>query len=201
MVAAIEKFNQLARPPEVLVVIRGGGSGEDLQAFNVEPVVRAIAASRIPTLVAIGHERDISLAELAADARASTPSNAAEFLVPDRIHEAARLKAAENQMRALLDNWFASVEQQIIQTQKSLRTNLNTLIERATDQLTSQAKLLLALSPQAVMARGYVIIRGGGGLIKSASGLQRGSIIDINMADGKARATVQAISLTKNKDR
>ena len=84
LVAAIEQFNQAAEPPEVLVVTRGGGSAEDLQAFSTEQVTRAVAASRIPTLVAIGHEVDISLAELAADQRASTPSNAAELLVPDR---------------------------------------------------------------------------------------------------------------------
>ena len=68
--------------PDVLVLIRGGGSADDLQAFSTEQVVRAVAASRIPTLVAIGHEIDVSLAELAADRRASTPSNAAEMPCP-----------------------------------------------------------------------------------------------------------------------
>src|SRR5690606_29272842 len=84
VVAAIEQFNQSANPPDVLVITRGGGSPEDLHAFSTEQVTRAVAASRIPTLAAIGHEIDVSLAELAADRRASTPSNAAELLVPDR---------------------------------------------------------------------------------------------------------------------
>jgi len=83
IVAAIEWFNRY-HPVEVLVVTRGGGSLEDLQAFNSEQVCRAIFASRIPVICAVGHERDHTLAELAADVRASTPSNAAERAVPDK---------------------------------------------------------------------------------------------------------------------
>jgi exodeoxyribonuclease VII large subunit len=84
LVSAISFFNQESEPVEVLVMIRGGGSADDLSAFSSEQVVRAVASSRIPTAVAIGHEVDISLAELAADLRASTPSNAAELLFPDK---------------------------------------------------------------------------------------------------------------------
>jgi len=84
IVGAIDTFNTLSHPPEVLVLIRGGGSADDMAGFSTEQVTRAVAASRIPTLVAIGHEVDVSLAELAADQRGSTPSNAAELLVPDK---------------------------------------------------------------------------------------------------------------------
>jgi exodeoxyribonuclease VII large subunit len=87
IVQAITRFNQKSLAPDVLVITRGGGSAQDLQAFSSEQVTRAVAASRIPTLVAIGHERDIALAELAADQRASTPSNAAELLLPDRAQK------------------------------------------------------------------------------------------------------------------
>ena len=92
IVAALQWFNEQAGPPDVLVLVRGGGSADDLAAFSTETVVRAVAASRIPTLVAIGHEVDVSLSELAADQRASTPSNAAEILVPDRREVLARLR-------------------------------------------------------------------------------------------------------------
>ena len=76
IVAAINRFNESQTPPEVLVIIRGGGSADDLNTFNDELLVRAIAASRVPILVGIGHEVDMTLADLAADVRASTPSNA-----------------------------------------------------------------------------------------------------------------------------
>ncbi|HEU0266070.1 MAG TPA: exodeoxyribonuclease VII large subunit, partial [Candidatus Saccharimonadaceae bacterium] len=84
MVRALKYFNQQEMLPEVIVLIRGGGSADDLSAFNDEPLVREIAASRVPVLTGIGHEIDVSLADLVADLAASTPSNAAELLVPDR---------------------------------------------------------------------------------------------------------------------
>lgn len=89
IVRAIEYFNQQEEPAEVLVLIRGGGSADDLSVFNDEPLVRAVAASRIPTLAGIGHEVDTTLVDLAADVRAATPSHAAQILVPDK-NEAAR---------------------------------------------------------------------------------------------------------------
>ncbi|HMH30993.1 MAG TPA: exodeoxyribonuclease VII large subunit, partial [Methylomirabilota bacterium] len=99
--AAIDQFNAQAEPPEVLILIRGGGSAEDLAAFSSEIVTRAVVASRTPTLVAIGHEVDLSLAELAADQRASTPSNAAELLVPDRKGTLEALQAVTGQLEQL----------------------------------------------------------------------------------------------------
>jgi exodeoxyribonuclease VII large subunit len=84
IVEAIEYFNNESEKYDALILIRGGGSLEDLQVFQTEPVVRAVFASTIPTLVAIGHEDDVSLAELAADVRAATPTDAARLLVPDK---------------------------------------------------------------------------------------------------------------------
>ena len=81
---------------EAIIVTRGGGSPEDLAVFSTEQVTRAVAASRVPTLVAVGHEVDVSLAELAADVRASTPSNAAELLVPDRRDVLASVGSQQN---------------------------------------------------------------------------------------------------------
>ncbi len=84
IISAIQYMNEAHRDLEAIVVVRGGGNLEDLHAFNSEDVVRAIARSRIPTVVGVGHERDISLADLVSDVRASTPSNAAELLTPTR---------------------------------------------------------------------------------------------------------------------
>ncbi len=92
IVGAIEYFNHLSRPADVLVLIRGGGSLEDLMAFSMEPVARAVAASRTPTISGVGHEVDTSLTDYAADVRAATPSDAARLVVPDRHEVAARVE-------------------------------------------------------------------------------------------------------------
>lgn len=97
IVDALEWFNKYC-PVDVLVLTRGGGSLEDLQAFNSELVCRAVYASRIPIICGVGHERDLTLAELVADARASTPSNAAEMAVPDRKEIAWQLNQFEKTM-------------------------------------------------------------------------------------------------------
>lgn len=103
LVAAIEWFNKY-NPVDVIVVTRGGGSLEDLQAFNSEQVCRAVFASRIPIVCGVGHERDVTLAELAADVRASTPSNAAEMVVPDRQEIIRQLDQAAKTMAETLDD-------------------------------------------------------------------------------------------------
>lgn len=113
IVEAVEYFNK-EFPVDVLILTRGGGSLEDLQAFNSERVVRAVFASRIPVVVGVGHERDETLAEYAADRRASTPSNAAEMVVPDREDVLGQLggvqRSLERSMRYALEQARGGVE-------------------------------------------------------------------------------------------
>ncbi len=99
IVAGIKAANRLVPRPDVLVVGRGGGSLEDLWSFNEEPVVRAIAASRIPTVSAVGHEIDVTLADLVADVRALTPSEAAERIVPASEEIGARVRSYQQRLR------------------------------------------------------------------------------------------------------
>jgi exodeoxyribonuclease VII large subunit len=118
IIRAVNYFNQLENLPEVLVIVRGGGSADDLSAFNDEPLVRAIAGSRIPTLVGIGHETDESLVDLAADVRASTPSNAAQILVPDKSEI---INSTMNQVRSLAPHLLNLIDVQ----RQSVRELLN----------------------------------------------------------------------------
>lgn len=192
IVTAIEAFNQHPEPPEVLVLIRGGGSPEDLQAFSDEPVVRAVAASRIPTMVAIGHEIDTSLAELAADLRASTPSNAAEMLVPDRREALASL---QHQRDVLIQGLRASLEWQreaLSHSRRQLNVAIMQVVRQARRQLFFQRDLLRAFDPTLALARGYAIVRAGAGPVRSASELQPGSKLTLQFHDGTVEAVVQA---------
>jgi exodeoxyribonuclease VII large subunit len=107
IVNAIQYFNQLATPVDVLVIIRGGGSLEDLAAFNDETVARSIAASRTPTIVGVGHEVDVSLADLAADRRAATPTDAARLVVPDRAEMSRRVSALQDRLGQGVDHKLA----------------------------------------------------------------------------------------------
>lgn len=191
--AAIEQFNAMAVPPEALVVIRGGGSPEDLAAFSTEQVTRAVAASRVPTLVAIGHEVDLSLAELAADRRASTPSNAAELLVPDRMHVAAALHTAFQQ----LEQAGARQLQNARQAARQHAVSLNQLIERIiTDAKTTQVarrRLLAAFDPEAILRRGYAVVRRNGAALRSAATLKPDDIVEVQLAAGGFSANVNEI--------
>lgn len=185
IIRAINYFNQQETLPEVLVIIRGGGSADDLSAFNDELLVRAIAGSRIPTLVGVGHEIDESLADLAADVRASTPSNAAQILVPDKNEI---IRATQSQIRSLLPKIL-----QIIDTQKQvIDMLLSGTIEKIdyliNDQLKniSNIKMLLAqLSPNNVLARGYALIRGD---------IEIGSVIEIETSKIIMKAEVKNVS-------
>ncbi|MDB5178464.1 MAG: putative Exodeoxyribonuclease 7 large subunit [Patescibacteria group bacterium] len=100
IIGALEYFNQLSDPADVLVLIRGGGSLEDLIAFSTEPVTRAVAASRTPIVVGVGHEIDTSLADHAADLRAATPTDAARLVVPDRQEVGARVQHLNRRLDA-----------------------------------------------------------------------------------------------------
>lgn len=195
IIRALEHFNQLAEPPEVLVLTRGGGSAEDLAAFSHEHVTRAVALSRIPTLVAIGHESDISLAELAADQRASTPSNAAQLLTPDKRHVQQQLSAQMNQLEQHAKD--------VLKTQKDFLSSLGLQLEELArnrlageqEHLLNSRQLLEALSPQAALRRGYAIIRAQGKTVRSGRGLQAKDSITITLSDAEIDASIAKIRL------
>lgn len=123
IVAALAYANTELKGLDAIVMVRGGGSLEDLQAFNDELVIRAVAASRTPTVVGIGHERDVSLAELAADVRASTPSNAAELLVRSREELLSTLATMQISLTAALRKSMSAKTERVAQLAAALRTH------------------------------------------------------------------------------
>jgi len=212
--------NRLAPPPDVLVVGRGGGSLEDLWAFNEEPVVRAIAASRVPTISAVGHEIDVTLADLAADVRALTPSEAAERLVPateelthrlrgyrERLRAAAsrRLTLARGRLDALAAQRpfrrpFDLVHDRSRQLDElALRTTaaLRTLLHDRQRRFAMLAGQLQSLSPLAVLERGYTITQDPktGRVIRSAAQLRVGQTVETRFADGSATGKIESVDL------
>jgi exodeoxyribonuclease VII large subunit len=193
IIHAITLCNQQADEPDVIVIIRGGGSPEDLQAFSDESVVRAVAGSRVPTLVAIGHENDISLAELAADLRASTPSNAAELLTPDKSHILDSLKAREKSFSQMLDSLLLRQKELVNKQKVQLQLASTALLNREWQQLHYKKGMLQAFNPQAALQRGYAIIKKGNAVIRDATGLQEGDIITVTMHDAEADALVQKV--------
>lgn len=193
LVSAVQWFNEQAEAPDVLVLVRGGGSADDLAAFNTEPVVRAVAASRIPTLVAIGHEVDTSLAELAADVRASTPSNAAELLVPDRRDILAQLEVVRDRLALDLTARWRDERRFLADAATVLGDQVARLLERRRSELVAQQRLAAALNPELALARGFAIVRKDGRAVRGGDGLQAGDIVDITLHTTRARARVESI--------
>lgn len=191
IVRAIEYFNRQSELPEVLVITRGGGSAEDLYAFNTEPVTRAVAASRIPTLVAIGHEIDISLAELAADQRASTPSNAAQMLVPEKAERLVALEQRRAELTRLLDERLMNERQRLQLARERLTNDLDESLLLVKRDLYHKRQLLEAYSPKAILGRGYAIVTDEKGqVIVQAKHLKRGQTVHLTFTDGSKDATV-----------
>jgi exodeoxyribonuclease VII large subunit len=190
IVKAIELFNTHPEyAVDVVVVTRGGGSADDLAAFSSEQVTRAVAGSRIPTLVAIGHERDISLAELAADMRASTPSNAAELLVPDRSEQSHYLQLVQERTANALRSVVSQAVRDTKQYQMQLNSALRGIVALQSQQLAQKKLLLAAYNPANVLERGYAVVRKDGRAVRTAESVKPQDNIDILLADGSFVAT------------
>jgi exodeoxyribonuclease VII large subunit len=185
IIRALEYFNTREDLPEVIVLIRGGGSADDLSAFNDEQLVREIAASRVPTLVGVGHEVDVSLADLAADVRAATPSNAAQLLVPNREDIA---RSVRQQVQSLLPRTQQAIEIRRSEVRRQLERVFTVISHRYNDQvakLESRRRVLAELSPHRVLARGYALVRGDPRV---------GSLIEIEKTDTVITAEVRRVT-------
>jgi exodeoxyribonuclease VII large subunit len=184
LLEAINKANSSADLADVMVVTRGGGSADDLAAFNDERVVRAIAASRIPTLVAIGHEVDESLSELVADKRASTPSNAAEILLPDYQYEKQQVAGARQLIKNLTLSLSAVEKQKVLIMQNDMRKLLFNILDKQKQINNHYSELLSSYNPHNVLKRGYSIVKQNGTVVSSVKFLNSNYDIELTMQDG-----------------
>jgi exodeoxyribonuclease VII large subunit len=168
LVTAIQDLCDIA-DLDVIVLARGGGSFEDLLPFSDERLVRAVATCRVPIVSAVGHEQDTPLTDLAADARASTPSVAARLVVPDADE----------------------LRERLTQTRRRLHRAPLQLLERKRARLDGAHGRLRALSPRATLERGYAIVRAGDRIVRASAELHKGSSVDVELGDGGFGATVE----------
>ncbi len=184
IIRALEYFNTRDVLPEVIVVIRGGGSADDLSAFNDEKLVRAIASSRIPTLVGVGHEVDESLCDLAADVSASTPSNAAQILVPDKNEI---IRSVNYKLKSLIPKLSSILSRESDIARSSLSYIFDKFereIQKHQEIVSGVRGVLTQLNPETVLARGYALLRGeidiGGSIeIETKSNIIKAEVKDV----------------------
>ena len=192
-VAIIDALAAICEAPEIDVVVlaRGGGSFEDLLPFSDERLVRALAECVVPIVSAVGHEQDIPLSDLVADARASTPTAAARLVVPDAAELAARL----DRSRAMLSRGATGALDRERRRMELARDHLRRapllLLERKRAAVEHAAGRLRALSPQATLERGYAIVRAEGGIVRSSSEVAAGARVDVELGAGGFGATVE----------
>jgi len=177
---------------DACIIGRGGGAKEDLAAFNAEPVCRALAAVRVPTISAVGHETDISLSDLVADVRAATPSAAAELAVPDRTALVHRVDGFGVRLAAGLRRRTRVAEERLARTGDRLQGALGRLIEERRSRVERAAAQLDALSPLRVLARGYSVAQDDDGRVLShAADFPSGRRFRLRVSDGSVPARAE----------
>jgi exodeoxyribonuclease VII large subunit len=191
--AMVDALGQICAAGEVDVIVlaRGGGSFEDLLPFSDERLVRAVAACPVPVVSAVGHEQDTPLCDLAADARASTPTAAARLVVPD----AAALTEGLGRSRAALARGAHGVlerrRQRITHAHQRLSHAPTLTVERKRARLEHAAGRLRALSPRATLERGYAIVRAEQGIVRSPEDVSSGDPLQVEVAAGHFGARVE----------
>ncbi len=183
IVRALEYFNERAEV-EAIVIVRGGGSADDLSAFNDEGLARAIAASRIPVMTGIGHEVDESLADLAADVRASTPSNAAERLSPDRHEVLRRVELLVQDTRRRILDRIRQDDERLTMNLSNMKDRILQKIDESSHRVDEKVRILQSLNPENVLKRGYAILTGK---------VQVGAQLEITTIDKNITAEVKDV--------
>ena len=201
---------------DVILTGRGGGSMEDLWAFNDERVARAIYESEIPVVSAVGHEPDVTIADFVADVRAATPSNGVELIAPDQTELRQRLGAYEKRLSAAMERRLKLSRQQLdaLSSRRVLQSPMHyiedrrLMLDRVQDRLilaaqhhlerkrrnfSALAAALDAMSPLKVLARGYSVVKQQGHVVKSMEQLAVGQQVQLCLSDGSALARIEEL--------
>ena len=193
--AIVAALGRLGEHPEIDVVVlaRGGGSFEDLLPFSDEAVVRAVAASRVPVVSAVGHEQDTPLCDLAADERAPTPTAAGALVVPDARELGAAVEACGRRLELAVRTLVTRDEARLARLRDRLRGAPQLLLERRRGALDHAGARLQALSPLATLGRGYAIVRAEGVAVREASAVAPGERLEIELSVGALGARVEDV--------
>lgn len=191
----VAALSALAAHPrvDVVIVARGGGSFEDLLPFSDERVVRAVAACPVPVVSAVGHEQDTPLCDLAADARASTPTAAARIVVPDAGELLASLQRSRTGLERSVRRLLERDRERLARQHDRLRTAPRLLLERRRAALDRSGARLQALSPRATLERGYAIVRHGDAAVRDAATVPAGAHVEVELARGALAARVEEV--------
>lgn len=202
-----------SRSADLVIIGRGGGSGEDLAAFNDEKLARQIAACSVPVISAVGHETDYSISDFVADLRAPTPSAAAELAVPDSEEYIATLSSMIDRARGVLSQRISNAENRLrllsaspslmyprkqIELREERLCGLSKRLDMAYGEVCGSAGSVLgvlvgeleALSPLSVLSRGYAIVQKDGKTLTRADDVGVGDVISVKLSDGELEATV-----------
>ena len=213
----VEALQAVAREPgiDVIVLTRGGGSFDDLLPFSDERVVRAVASCPVPVVSAVGHEQDTPLCDLAADVRASTPTAAGKLVVPDFEALRVELIRARSSLERCARRATERERERLVRTRGALERGARRVVERDHRRLAALGERLrrgpvllverrrgaiaraegrlTALSPRATLGRGYAIVRSGDAILRTPSGLEAGTHVEVELAEGGFGARVEDV--------
>ena len=184
IIRALKYFNERSEV-QVIALLRGGGSADDLSCFNDEALVREIAASKIPVITGIGHEVDESLADLAADIKASTPSNVAQMLTPDKDSIKQRIDVDIRRIGMVILDKINFVESEkrnkLVQAADMIRAK----IAECEQRLAGQVRILISMDPEETLRRGYALLRGD---------ILVGNMVDVIMTNKEMKVLIKEVN-------